>query len=151
MRLLSTLQLLLCAAGQTEKPERETAMRAALLQGYDPAVPGSFPSNVSVGINIFKLTSVDLASSTLEMNAWVRASWSDPRLDWSRLAPDNYSDVTFTTFNAGNLGQNVSKFEVRFGFRFNSLAPIVPVRVRTLENALTMVLGSAWSCTNSQN
>ena len=103
MRLLATLQLLLCTAGQTEKPERETAMRAALLQGYDPAVPGAFPSNVSVGINIFKLTSVDLASSTLEMNAWIRASWSYPRLDWSRLAPDNYSDVTFTTFTAGNL------------------------------------------------
>ena len=77
----------------------ESRMRADLLGSYDPDSPPVMadggPVQVKLGLNVFKLTHIDLSKSLLEMNAWVRASWTDPRLDWSA----DYSNLTFATFS----------------------------------------------------
>ena len=53
--------------------EWETAMRASILDGYDPAVPPVLPTRVSIGLNIFKVTTIDLSTHAFEISAWIRA------------------------------------------------------------------------------
>ena len=54
-----------------------------------PKVSARVPSGsanavqVSVGLNVFKIVDIDIKSATMSVSAWLRMSWSDPRLAWN--------------------------------------------------------------------
>eukprot|EP01043_Picozoa_sp_COSAG02_P022043 COSAG02_NODE_1133_length_14390_cov_3.493178_14_plen_283_part_00 len=82
-------------------------MRESILSSYDPTVPGKYPTVVSLGLNVFKVTQLTLASHHFELSAWIRASWVDPRLDWT-VDPDWDAHINFTNWvgdNPERLGQ----------------------------------------------
>mmetsp|Transcript_20911 Transcript_20911/g.23884 ORF Transcript_20911/g.23884 Transcript_20911/m.23884 type:complete len:510 (+) Transcript_20911:98-1627(+) len=90
---------------------RETNLRNDLLSGnevnfgieYDPVVPPKTDNGentlVKVGINVFKIKEIDIATSLMSLNMWVRLSWKDARLAWNASDP-KYLDVDHTTFKA---------------------------------------------------
>lgn len=55
------------------------------------------PVDVTVGLNIYKISDIQIGADTMEINAWLRLSWNDPRLTWS---PSSYGGVNQTTFYA---------------------------------------------------
>jgi hypothetical protein len=89
------LQAAAAATPRTDQ-EWELAMRESILSDYDPAVPGAYPTRVSLGLNIFKVTQLDLSTHHFELSAWIRASWTDPRLDWTSNPVRNHR--LFCTF-----------------------------------------------------
>ena len=76
----------------------EGRLRAELKTGYDPLTPppnGNEPTNVSVGINLYRLESIDLSSGVMMLNAWLRMSWMDKRLVWNESDFGNVSKTAF--------------------------------------------------------
>ena len=39
-------------------------------------------NNIRVGLNIFKIKDIDISTSRMQLNVWIRLSWKDPRLAW---------------------------------------------------------------------
>lgn len=37
---------------------------------------------VRIGLNVFKIKSISIATAQMELNLWLRMSWKDPRLAW---------------------------------------------------------------------
>lgn len=62
--------------------EREKRLREFLLNGYDYQVPPT-PVRVEMSINFFKMVDLDLKSSLLTFQAWLRLSWYDERLKYN--------------------------------------------------------------------
>ena len=73
-----------------------TNLRADLLDGYDKMIPpisertdvydgkiSMAGTEVGVNIRVFKVESVDTASSHLRLKVWLRMQWSDLRLTWN--------------------------------------------------------------------
>jgi len=110
--ICSTILNSIAAVQQLPYYARETSLKIDVLSGnvpashgleYDPGVPpktahGDSPL-VNVGINLFKLKEIDIATSVMSLNAWVRISWNDPRLAWNTTDP-KYLDVKETTYKA---------------------------------------------------
>ena len=54
---------------------------------YDVQVPPHSDPTVRVGLNIFKIREIDIATSKMQLSAWVRITWKDPRLAWNASHP----------------------------------------------------------------
>lgn len=58
---------------------------------YDNQVPPTFnvedENSVRMGLNIFKIKEIDIATSRMQLNAWIRLTWNDPRLAWDPTTP----------------------------------------------------------------
>jgi hypothetical protein len=46
-------------------------------RSYDDEQPA-----VLVSLNVFKIKDIDIATSQMQLNTWLRMSWKDPRLAW---------------------------------------------------------------------
>jgi len=101
------------SAAQVPYWARETALQEDLLSGlingkdygfeYNSEIPpkkanGDSPA-VKVGINVFKVKTIDIATSVMSLNIWIRIAWNDPRLAWNSSDP-KYLNVTQTTYKA---------------------------------------------------
>jgi len=54
---------------------------------------------VKLGLNIFKMKEVNIATSQMALNVWLRLTWKDPRLAWNSTS-EKYFGIHQTTFNA---------------------------------------------------
>ena len=59
--------------------QNEVNLRADKLSNYDSIVAPTMGVNVTVSLNIYKITSIDMVSGVLEMNGWITQSWNDHR------------------------------------------------------------------------
>ena len=62
--------------------------------------PGShlddrLPVEVTVGLNVYKISDIQIDKQIMEINAWLRLSWIDPRLTWN---PSDYGGIEQTVF-----------------------------------------------------
>mmetsp|Transcript_17441 Transcript_17441/g.25761 ORF Transcript_17441/g.25761 Transcript_17441/m.25761 type:complete len:516 (+) Transcript_17441:44-1591(+) len=93
--------------------KREAKLHGDILSGtmadmediyeYNPRVPPKVSEYenpvVNVGINVFKIKEINIATSIMSLNAWLRISWNDPRLAWNSSDP-RYFNVNQTVFKA---------------------------------------------------
>lgn len=83
------------------KPAWESVLRADLLNSTDSMVPPTGeggdrdPVIVTVGMNVYKIKDIQIGQSTMDVSAWLRLSWVDPRLAWD---PADYGGVNQTVF-----------------------------------------------------
>ena len=85
-------------AAYREYAQHATNLRSYLKNGYDKMIPPisnrtdvyqgkTSPSmagtEVGVNMRVFKVESVDTASSHLRLKVWLRMQWSDLRLTWN--------------------------------------------------------------------
>ena len=97
-----------------EYASHATNLRSALLNSYDKMIPpvsnrtdvyesvdGGKTSlagtEVGVNLRVFKVESVDTASSHLKLKVWFRMQWSDLRLAWD---PAEFGGITQTQMRA---------------------------------------------------
>ena len=93
-------------AAYREYAEHATNLRSYLQNGYDKMIPPisnrtdvyqgkTSPSmagtEVGVNMRVFKVESVDTASSHLRLKVWLRMQWSDLRLTWN---PADYGNIS---------------------------------------------------------
>ena len=76
---------------------KRSALRAAVLDGYDRTTP---PPNASVRLQLMLKQVVDLntVAQTVDMMTWWRHSWLDPRLAWDPAAYGGISKLVFKGF-----------------------------------------------------
>ena len=76
---------------------KRSALRAAVLDGYDRTTP---PPNASVSLQLMLKQVVDLntVAQTVDMMTWWRHSWLDPRLAWDPAAYGGISKLVFKGF-----------------------------------------------------
>ena len=75
-----------------------SALKAALLDGYDPTVPPP-DTQVLIQLSIQKLQTIDTANQYVQMIGWWRHYWTDQRLSWN---PDQFGGIDFVTFAGYN-------------------------------------------------
>ena len=112
--LLATLLALGLDNAYREYASHATNLRSALLNSYDKMIPpvsnrtdvyegleGGKTSlagtEVGVNLRVFKVESVDTASSHLKLKVWFRMQWSDLRLAWD---PAEFGGITQTQMRA---------------------------------------------------
>ena len=90
------------APEQKYKSQNVSALRAALMNGYDrfelPPVVDENPERgvrVNLQLALNQLTSIDVSQQTIEIYAWWRHNWVDPRLAWR---PEDWGGVSELTF-----------------------------------------------------
>ena len=54
----------------------------AIFSQYNPKHPPPGGTTVNLGLNLYKVSDVDVQFGVLRLNVWVRMSWMDPRLRW---------------------------------------------------------------------
>jgi hypothetical protein len=90
-----------------QRAATETRLRAMLKNASDPIVPpdgpNSGPIDVITEMNVFKIKDMSIATMTMEINAWLRLSWTDSRLTWD---PSDYDMIKQTTFVAETVSQS---------------------------------------------
>ena len=99
------------SADQRYKAANVTALRAALLDGYEkfeqPPVTGEAPERgvkVAVQLALNQITSIDVSEQSIGFYGWWRHNWEDPRLAWD---PDDWGGVTELSFVATGLSREV--------------------------------------------
>jgi len=80
-----------------------TALKAALLTGYDETTAPPGPENdrgttVYVQLALNQFTEFDTVNEKFSMFAWWRNNWEDPRLTWT---PEEWDGIEFVTFKEG--------------------------------------------------
>ena len=112
--MLTTLLALGLDNAYREYASHATNLRSALLNSYDKMIPpvsnrtdvyesaeGGKTSlagtEVGVNLRVFKVESVDTASSHLKLKVWFRMQWSDLRLAWD---PAEFGGITQTQMRA---------------------------------------------------
>ena len=85
--------------------QEETNLRKEKLQNYDLFVAPSTPTDVSVLLNIYKVTKLSIADSSLAFNGWITLEWVDERLAWK--SDPRYANVTQTHYKASPYGTNL--------------------------------------------
>ena len=87
---------------QKYKSQNVSALRAALMNGYDrfelPPVVDENPERgvrVHLQLALNQLTSIDVSQQTIDLYAWWRHNWIDPRLAWR---PEDWGGVAELTF-----------------------------------------------------
>merc|ERR1711871_913097 len=78
--------------------EWEAQLRAHLLKGYDILAipkPANGTLEVKMELAIYKLMGLDLSSSDLVLNVWMRQTWLDYRLSWQPSEWNNIQSLPF--------------------------------------------------------
>ena len=59
---------------------------SSILQNYSSSWPPPTGTNVKLGLNLYKVSDIDMSAGVLHMSVWVRMSWMDTRLRWDPAA-----------------------------------------------------------------